>query len=366
MNNQAYFSNIRLKILSMLNRADKEVLIAMAWFTNRELLSALIKCLRRGVIVKLVLLDDIINHCDFGADFNLFIAEKSSELYLYPQSMKFMHHKFCVIDGKTLITGSYNWTNYAESRNLENIVVTNDSSLIEEYTTCFNDMIKNLLKAKTFEVVSQAQIPNKEFVSHIVTLSHELYATSSSELQPFRKQFEEKVVTAKVELPKSIKSYIDARIVPKSSIQNSNETVVVSKVENFRYAVSRYNIGFKANLIDQGYKEGLKVMIEKGQALPFTITCDAKSDSEGVDDVSNSSSCEFYYGDTTDITECTKFGETLKLENLPNLKKGEVKFKIVMTLDETGQLSIKFVCTNTGNGVEGKHTNKDFVEYRQS
>ena len=34
-----------------------------------------------------------------------------------------MHNKFCVIDNKVLINGSYNWTYYAEDRNRENILI---------------------------------------------------------------------------------------------------------------------------------------------------------------------------------------------------------------------------------------------------
>lgn len=365
MDNNAFFSNIRIEILSLLEHAKEEVLIAMAWFTNRELLNGTIQCLRRGVKVKLVLLDDIINHCDFGADFNLFIAEKNSEFYLYPPSMKFMHHKFCVIDGKTLITGSYNWTNYAESRNLENIVVSDDSSLISSYTACFNNMIRDLQQAKTFEIVSQAQIPNKVFVSRLADFGHEVYATANSEFQPYRNHFEEKVASTNMELPDSFKSCTEVKTSSKSPVKNTKDSVVITTVENFRYAVSRYNIGFKANLIDQGGKEGLKVMIEKGKPLPYTITRDAQSANAG-DYESMSSSCEFYYGESTDLAKCTKFGETLTLNNLPRRKEGEVKFKIIISLDEKGKLSIKFVCTDTGNGVEGKHTNIDFIEYCHS
>lgn len=365
MNNRAYFSNIRSKILSLLEHAEKEVLIAMAWFTNRDLLNATIQCLRRGVKVKLILLDDIINHCDFGADFNLFIAEKGSEFYLYPQSMKFMHHKFCIIDGETLITGSYNWTNYAESRNLENIVVSYDSSLIDGYTVCFDKLKKDLQQAKTFEIVSQAQIPNKVFASRLSDFAQEVYATATPDFQPYRNHFEEKIASAKVELPDSVKSFTEFKTSSESPVPNAKGNVVVTTVENFRYAVSRYNIGFKANLRDQGGKEGLRVMIEKGKPLPYTITRDAQSANAG-DFESMSSSCEVYYGETADLGKCKKFGETLTLNNLPRRKEGEVKFKIIISLDEKGELSIKFVCTDTGSGVEGKRTNIDFIEYSQA
>jgi phosphatidylserine/phosphatidylglycerophosphate/cardiolipin synthase-like enzyme len=37
-----------------------------------------------------------------------------------------MHHKFMVIDGEIVVTGSYNWSAAAEERNDENLVVIRD------------------------------------------------------------------------------------------------------------------------------------------------------------------------------------------------------------------------------------------------
>lgn len=61
-----------------------------------------------------------------------------------------------------------------------------------------------------------------------------------------------------------------------SKAQENQSNVIVRDVNDFKYPVSQFNIGFKANLIDLEGKEGLKVMISKGQALPFTTTCDAQ------------------------------------------------------------------------------------------
>lgn len=363
MNNQAYFSDIRSVIISMLRQADTEVSVAMAWFTNRELLHELIQCLQRGVKVSLILLDDIINHCDFGADFNLFIVEKNSEFFLYPATMKFMHHKFCIIDNRVLITGSYNWTNYAENRNLENILITEDLSLIEKYSACFNKMKQELEAVDTFEIISQENIPTKEFYCRMADIAHEVYAVSKPEQQKFCNDFEARV--SKIEAPESIKVHIPSSKEQEPIVKEDKNSTTITKVENFKYPVSHYNIGFKANLIDLGGKQGLKVMISKGQALPYTVTCEAKSANSGDFD-SMESSCEFYYGETNEISQCTKLGDALTLKNLPKLKEGEAKFKIVMTLDENCKLSIKFVCTNTGNGIEGKHINDTFVEYLRS
>ncbi len=44
--------------------------------------------------------------------------------HYHPYS-KIMHHKMILVDGKTLITGSFNWSNTAETQNFENILVLN-------------------------------------------------------------------------------------------------------------------------------------------------------------------------------------------------------------------------------------------------
>lgn len=53
---------------------------------------------------------------------------------------KHMHHKFAIIDGKELITGSYNWTRSAERYNEENILITED----ERATRSFSKEFKTL------------------------------------------------------------------------------------------------------------------------------------------------------------------------------------------------------------------------------
>ncbi len=49
-----------------------------------------------------------------------------------------MHHKFAVIDQKTFITGSFNWTKSASDYNQENIIVSNDPDAVKEYLQEFN------------------------------------------------------------------------------------------------------------------------------------------------------------------------------------------------------------------------------------
>ena len=67
---QAHFNNIRSKITARLLEAQKEVVIAMAWFTSAELFSAIMSCLSRDISVKLVLLENPINFMEYAPDFS--------------------------------------------------------------------------------------------------------------------------------------------------------------------------------------------------------------------------------------------------------------------------------------------------------
>lgn len=47
------------------------------------------------------------------------------------------HHKFCVIDGVEVCTGSYNWTVAADTSNYENLLVIRDKKLAKQYAAEF-------------------------------------------------------------------------------------------------------------------------------------------------------------------------------------------------------------------------------------
>lgn len=52
---------------------------------------------------------------------------------------KIEHNKYVVIDGDTVITGSYNWTNPASQKNSENcLMIWNDSKTTKAYQQRFN------------------------------------------------------------------------------------------------------------------------------------------------------------------------------------------------------------------------------------
>ncbi len=82
--------------------------------------------------MKIILIDDKINKSS-SLDFSSMPTK-----WLPPQGdyQNIMHHKFCVIDLKKVIHGSYNWTNKAK-HNQENISVTEDRTSAEAFAKKF-------------------------------------------------------------------------------------------------------------------------------------------------------------------------------------------------------------------------------------
>lgn len=104
------FANIQAEILGELEKAEFTIWIAVAWFTDPILFNALLAKKAQGLNVQIIIHDDDIN--DKSG-----LAYNELETYRIPlvgaHSMNKMHHKFCIIDFKTVIHGSYNWTKSA-------------------------------------------------------------------------------------------------------------------------------------------------------------------------------------------------------------------------------------------------------------
>ena len=115
------FRKIQDELISQINLAENSLKIAVTWFTNHELFNAVLSKLdKEGFHASLMVLNDRINNKKEGVDFQQFIKKKGNFYYSVVENM--VHHKFCIIDDKIVVTGSYNWTYYAEQRNWENVM----------------------------------------------------------------------------------------------------------------------------------------------------------------------------------------------------------------------------------------------------
>jgi phosphatidylserine/phosphatidylglycerophosphate/cardiolipin synthase-like enzyme len=131
----SHFTNIQFQIESLISSAESEINIAVAWFTNEVLFEAILKKIDKGVKSNLIIINDSINNNINGLDFDL-IIQKGGNLFL-SESENIMHHKFAIIDNKHLINGSYNWTYFAEYKNHENIIITQDQEILNRFSIEF-------------------------------------------------------------------------------------------------------------------------------------------------------------------------------------------------------------------------------------
>jgi phosphatidylserine/phosphatidylglycerophosphate/cardiolipin synthase-like enzyme len=51
-----------------------------------------------------------------------------------------MHHKFVILDGVPVLTGSYNWTTESEEQNCENLVILRDPAQVRAFQQEFEEL----------------------------------------------------------------------------------------------------------------------------------------------------------------------------------------------------------------------------------
>ena len=92
----AHFENIGNQIISLINKANNEITIAMAWFTNNDIFESLLSCLDRNIKVEILLLDDAINKLPYAPDFNEFIR-RGGIFRILKKAEGFLHNTFFLI-----------------------------------------------------------------------------------------------------------------------------------------------------------------------------------------------------------------------------------------------------------------------------
>jgi phosphatidylserine/phosphatidylglycerophosphate/cardiolipin synthase-like enzyme len=142
---EAYFSpgeDCPRAIMRLLTNASRTAEICVFTITDDRLAAAILDAHRRGVSVRII--TDDTKAEDLGSDIERF--ERSGIPTLVDRSPFHMHHKFAILDGETLLTGSYNWTRGAARDNEENLIVTNDRRLLASFKTTFERLWAKLVK----------------------------------------------------------------------------------------------------------------------------------------------------------------------------------------------------------------------------
>lgn len=318
-----YFSNIRQQILNSLDTANEEISIAMYWFTNHQLLEKLCDKLLEGKKVQLIIHNDFINNRNTGLDFQKFI-DTGGEFY-FSDTDNPMHNKFCIIDNKILINGSYNWTYFAESKNSENILIIRDEAntilaFKQEFTKLKKEfeLVKSIRQLSSFELDEFNGLSSREYLANDII--YEAKATNRPEI----------VETAFKLSPTNIK------------VQQAAVRLDLTKKR-----ILTCSIG--AGVKDNKYLVG----VEKGTTLPITISRILVT----IEDNQASCASTLYYGDneTADLNKkmpnfgTNKFAGGVQIKGLPLKPAGEAIMKMIFTIDIYGILKVKFYSLDNGN-----------------
>lgn len=172
---KAHFFNIHKVIIGHLDQPQSEIVAAIAWFTDRDIFEVLCKKSRAGVKVSVALIGDEINQGPGGLNFHRLSNFGGQVIFLPPGSRneRTMHHKFCVIDRATVITGSYNWSHKARSNDENITVVTDSTDFASKYLDTFDSLLERT--GHVVPVVADADAARRrlEMIRNLVLLGEQ-------------------------------------------------------------------------------------------------------------------------------------------------------------------------------------------------
>jgi phosphatidylserine/phosphatidylglycerophosphate/cardiolipin synthase-like enzyme len=117
-------------IVQALSDAQRTILVQAYSFTSAPIAKALLDAHTRGVQVRVIL------------DKSQRMEKYSSAVFLSNHGVPTMidaqhaisHNKVMIIDGETVLTGSFNFTKAAQEHNAENLLIIRDPTLAAQYT----------------------------------------------------------------------------------------------------------------------------------------------------------------------------------------------------------------------------------------
>jgi phosphatidylserine/phosphatidylglycerophosphate/cardiolipin synthase-like enzyme len=121
-------------VIEALDQAKSTVLVQAYSFTSAPIARALVDARRRGVHVEVVL-DK--SHRTEKYSSATYVCNNAIPCFIDSQHA-IAHNKVMVIDGQTVITGSFNFTKAAQENNAENMLIIQDADLAARYTQNWN------------------------------------------------------------------------------------------------------------------------------------------------------------------------------------------------------------------------------------
>jgi len=190
----SYIKNLRSVLLTEIFQAKNNIDIAIAWFTDSEVLRALIGKLKENVAVRIIISNAHQNFTEsYSLDFNIF---KSHGGIIYIVQNEFLHHKFTLIDNKILVSGSANYTYSGFFKNAENLMVFKEEpDNLDLFREEFERLLKFFPKAEAGLVLS----PLVEFLRSQLDLYNKLIFNIDEEILTIIQKIDEYEIRYRIE-----------------------------------------------------------------------------------------------------------------------------------------------------------------------
>ena len=126
-------------IIKELEKANNSIFVQAYSFTSAPIAEALLNAFKRGIKVQVILDKRQKTQKDSKATFFI-----DNGIPVMIDKHAKAHNKVMVIDGETVITGSFNFTNAAEKKNAENLLIIHDRKLAEKYVKNWDELVQDL------------------------------------------------------------------------------------------------------------------------------------------------------------------------------------------------------------------------------
>jgi len=120
------------QVINWINKANSSIHVLIYSFTLDSVGNALIEALGRHIEVKIVF-----EKGQIGQSSEYQRLRNSAVDVRNDTNPSYMHDKIMIVDGKVVLTGSFNWSNNAENENNENLLIIASTSLATTYENEF-------------------------------------------------------------------------------------------------------------------------------------------------------------------------------------------------------------------------------------
>ena len=128
--------NCSAQLISHIDSAQDEIVIAIYSFTLDNVADALIRAKERGVLIRVVF-DNQQAANQYSEDERLLDAGIP---VLIKSGSGYMHNKFIVIDRKKVLSGSFNYSSNADTKNDENLILIISEEIAKLYFDEFEEI----------------------------------------------------------------------------------------------------------------------------------------------------------------------------------------------------------------------------------